>query len=299
MQQAAEIIKFPSEEHLLEEETLKVAQLEDGYTRIANELLESAMSHALTLRQLRVLLAVIRKTYGFNKKHDVISGSQLAELTHMSRQKCSTALCELVELNVLVRRSSRASISVNKNLSEWLSEPNLVSNNQNGFSDPKTGSESDPETGSENDPKVVHTKDKKDTLKDNINNIGHNSSKSPVKNRVKKSIPFKQFFAQYPFYRKGGTDAHAWKAWQSEKLTDADALSAIDWLTQAAKNSFDWQANASDGFALGITKFIRQRQWLTPVPKAKISTGKAQAENFADKDYGETQIPAWMNEGDL
>jgi phage replication O-like protein O len=299
MQQVAKIINFPLDEHSPDKETLKVAQLEDGYTRIANILLESAMSHSFTLRQLRVLLAVIRKTYGFNKKDDVISGSQLAKLTKMSRQKCSTALCELVALHVVIRRTNRGRISVNTNLYEWLNEPPKVINNLNGFTDPKTGSVCDPKTGSVCDPKPVHTINKKDTLKDNINTIGLNSSNLPAKTRHKKSTAFKQFFANYPTYRKGGTDTHAWKAWQSEKLTDDDADNAIRWLYIAEENSPCWQANANDGFALGITKFIRQRQWLTPTPKKQVSTGKAQTENFADKDYGETQIPSWMNEADL
>lgn len=42
----------------------QVADLDDGYTRIANELLEAVMAADLTARQLKVVLAVIRKTYG-------------------------------------------------------------------------------------------------------------------------------------------------------------------------------------------------------------------------------------------
>lgn len=112
-----------------------------------------------------------------------------------------------------------------------------------------------------------HVTENNNTLsKDRVNTIVPKQPNLPVKPRNKKSISFKQFFAKYPAYRKGGTDAHAWKAWQSEKLTDADADAAIHWLFIAEENSTCWQANASDGYALGITKFIRQRQWLTPVP---------------------------------
>ncbi|MGP4870955.1 replication protein, partial [Klebsiella pneumoniae] len=41
----------------------QVADIDDGYTRIANELLEAVMAADLTARQLKVVLAVIRKTY--------------------------------------------------------------------------------------------------------------------------------------------------------------------------------------------------------------------------------------------
>jgi quinol monooxygenase YgiN len=107
--------------------------------------------------------------------------------------------------------------------------------------------------------------------KDRVNTIGPNSSNLPAKTRHKKSTAFKQFFAQYPAYRKGGTDAHAWKAWQSEQLNDADALLALNWLSLAAKSSACWQVDANDGFALGITKFIRQHQWLTPLPVSQAN----------------------------
>ena len=43
-------------------------QLEDGYTRIANELIEALMRTNLSAYQSRVLWAIWRKTYGFNKR---------------------------------------------------------------------------------------------------------------------------------------------------------------------------------------------------------------------------------------
>lgn len=53
----------------------QVADIDDGYTRIANELLEAVMAADLTARQLKVVLAVIRKTYGFGKKFDRITNT--------------------------------------------------------------------------------------------------------------------------------------------------------------------------------------------------------------------------------
>ena len=53
----------------------------DGYTRIANELLEAVMAADLTARQLKVVLAVIRKTYGFGKSLTALPILQIAEMT--------------------------------------------------------------------------------------------------------------------------------------------------------------------------------------------------------------------------
>ena len=79
----------------------RVADLDDGYTRIANELLEAVMLAGLTQHQLLVFLAVMRKTYGFNKKLDWVSNEQLSELTGILPHKCSAAKSVLVKRGIL------------------------------------------------------------------------------------------------------------------------------------------------------------------------------------------------------
>ncbi|WP_224055615.1 hypothetical protein [Vibrio penaeicida] len=41
---------------------------------------------------------------------------------------------------------------------------------------------------------------------------------------------FKAFFDAYPAHRKGGSDAHVWKVWKAERLTESDAKLALEWL---------------------------------------------------------------------
>lgn len=98
----------------------KSPQVEDGYTRIANELFEAVTSSnmcPITLRQLRVVLAVMRKTYGFQKKVDRISDGQLADATGMSRQNVNTAKRQLLAFGVLYMDGNR--IGVNKHHDQW------------------------------------------------------------------------------------------------------------------------------------------------------------------------------------
>lgn len=54
-----------------------VADLDDGYARLSNMLLEAYSGADLTKRQFKVLLAILRKTYGWNKPMDRITDSQL------------------------------------------------------------------------------------------------------------------------------------------------------------------------------------------------------------------------------
>jgi phage replication O-like protein O len=61
-------------------------QLENGHTRIANEILEKLAYKCPGGAAMQVLLTIIRKTYGWHKKEDTISITQLQEATKLSRR---------------------------------------------------------------------------------------------------------------------------------------------------------------------------------------------------------------------
>ena len=96
-------------------------QLEDGYIRIANELFDAILSFKFTYRQINVLLAVLRKTYGYGKKSDDISASQIGKMCGMPRPHVASTLVELEQLNVLFREPGKYGTitSINKKYSEW------------------------------------------------------------------------------------------------------------------------------------------------------------------------------------
>lgn len=164
-------------------------QLEDGYTRVANELLEAIISAPFSKRQYAVVLAVIRKTYGYNKKSDALSMWEIASMTGIDRANVSRTVAELVEMRVLERKAEgRLShgqhvpeIGINKQHKEWMTDAktaqvtdaNLapVSEQhrcQNGTgTDAKTTSVTDANLAQGTDAKMAHNKrqlpkDKKD-----------------------------------------------------------------------------------------------------------------------------------------
>ena len=96
----------------------QVADIDDGYTRIANELLEAVMAADLTARQLKVVLAVIRKTYGFGKKFDRITNTQIAEMTGIHHTHVCKAKNEMI-VNEHHRYQWLKRIGVNKVISDW------------------------------------------------------------------------------------------------------------------------------------------------------------------------------------
>ncbi|HGJ5883850.1 replication protein, partial [Arsenophonus sp.] len=94
-----------------------VAEIENGYTRIANELLEAITGSNLTKRQFKVILAIVRLTYGWQKKQDRISNSQLAEITNLPVKRVSETRVQLIEMNIVSSKGKL--IGINKNINEW------------------------------------------------------------------------------------------------------------------------------------------------------------------------------------
>lgn len=97
-------------------------QLEDGYIRIANELFDAILRARLKYSTQTVLLAVMRKTYGYGKKEDDVSASQLGALCGMSRPHVAVALNELAVLGVIHKREGKYGtiVGVNKNYAAWM-----------------------------------------------------------------------------------------------------------------------------------------------------------------------------------
>lgn len=80
---------------------MKSPQTEDGFTQIANELLEAFSRLDASGSAWRVFMVVLRKTYGFHKKKDKISLTQFEDMSRLTRMSVCRGLNELVELNVI------------------------------------------------------------------------------------------------------------------------------------------------------------------------------------------------------
>ncbi|BBL69817.1 replication protein [Methylogaea oryzae] len=76
-------------------------QTEDGYIRIANELLDAILMFPFSKRQLKVVLALIRKIYGFNKKADDLASSQLSTLTGLNDAHCRGTVRRMIQAGEL------------------------------------------------------------------------------------------------------------------------------------------------------------------------------------------------------
>ena len=79
-------------------------QLEHGHVRIVNVVVEALALAPLNAGQLKVALAVIRRTWGWQRKDGDISTAELAEATGLARSTAAAALRDLVEAGVVLER---------------------------------------------------------------------------------------------------------------------------------------------------------------------------------------------------
>lgn len=123
-------------------------QRENGYTGIANEILENLSTISLNGTQFRIIMVVFRFTYGFQRKEHELSESFLSNATGIHKQQIKRELKALLNKNILltVRAASfdkTRIIAFNKNHDEWVSE--LI---RSEVSNPLPGSENDTPPGS-------------------------------------------------------------------------------------------------------------------------------------------------------
>lgn len=76
-------------------------QLEDGFTPIADELLEAMCRNTMFNVNTRVYFALIRLIYGWGKTSDKIARSQITDLTNIKVNNVTRALQELKKMNMI------------------------------------------------------------------------------------------------------------------------------------------------------------------------------------------------------
>ncbi len=106
-------------------------QKENGFTSIANEIMEALSKIRLSSYEMRVLFAILRKTYGWNKKRDRISFSQFRELTNLRDPHISRSLKKLLNRSIVTQIGKLYGLQ--KDYTKWKKLPKLVSGlTQNG-----------------------------------------------------------------------------------------------------------------------------------------------------------------------
>lgn len=119
-------------------------QKENGYTAIANEIMEALARIRINGEARQMLDVIIRKTYGFNKKQDQISTSQLVEATGLANYAIHKARHKLLKMGIIevlpkkvigVTQKGNSQIltySLQKDYTKWQPLPKKVTVTQKG-----------------------------------------------------------------------------------------------------------------------------------------------------------------------
>lgn len=264
----------------------KSPQVEDGFVRIANELFDAITAFPLKYTTLRVLLVVIRKTYGYGKKEDDMSASQIAALCgDMARTHVNAALNELAALNIISKRQGTygSVIGVNKDYSTWKGVTNSV---QVDESRPSETTRTNLDQGVTNLVQVartnlVHTKD--NLPKDNLQKESANADSSAPSGYARLAlIPTPPPVLTLPV--KDGSEFEVsddmvaeWSAAYPVVDVRAELVKARVWLRASPQRLKTRR---------GMGKFIVGWLGRSTTPRPGLATGRKTAHgNFAQQDY--------------
>ena len=111
-------------------------QLENGYTQIANEIMDAFASNRIPGEQMQCLMVIIRRTYGYHLKESEISNGEFAAATGLKKPSICRAINCLIVKNIVSKKanSNKTTYRFNKNYTSWklLAKKLTVSKKANG-----------------------------------------------------------------------------------------------------------------------------------------------------------------------
>ena len=229
-------------------------KLENGYTRIANELLEAICRLSISGSELRILLYIIRRTYGFSRSSAEIPLSEISRAVGVRREHIQKSLKKLSEKNIIELRTSGGitpqTISLVKDYEKWsdncgaekvLQESAAVAENRNSTVAEKCSSGVAETCSNSVAETCSHTfKEKKKPAKERVNKAAYGDNSNVY-------LSDKEYDELIRDYGQELTDryigrADRWLSSAGAKVTDCAAL-IRKWLEQdgAEKDCGKWK----------------------------------------------------------
>ena len=231
-------------------------QKEDGFTAIANEVMDRLCKIRIPGEERQVLDAIFRKTYGWNKCEDSISLSQFVELTGLNKQHIIQSIKGLLLKKVIIvteKGNEPAKVyKFNKDYDQWEPLPKKVINVT--------------EKGNPSLPKKVPTKET--TTKEK-----------------KTREDFEIFWKAYP--KKSGSKSESLKQWGKLNGTRP----SIEIILEAIRKQIEWREAAKPGEFRPEWKdperWIKGKMW-----ESEVETNKARNQQkplTAEEEWNQIQ----------
>ncbi|QUH21452.1 replication protein [Alkaliphilus sp. B6464] len=274
-------------------------QLENGYTRIANELLEVIYSTKFNATQLKILLCIIRYTYGFGRKEHELSLSFISKATGVSRRYVSSELNKLIESNVVLVSKKYTDIEsrklmINKKYQTWVGCGTIVQQVKNCSTDEELFNTPDEELFNtpveesfyqERKIKEIYKENIKERVFETYNNqniITHKELTSKMKQAIDKALKrdkqdtILEAIKRYgEAFRDPNYQFCKYKMTLDKFLTQNNGY--YDWLDEGQK----W-INYSDFKSKGPSQqVVPQQRNQPPKPKTKFHLAKSRGDKYS------------------
>lgn len=137
-------------------------QIEDGYCKISNELLDAVCKMNLSAYESRLFWFIVRRTYGFNKKIDRISYNQFEGGVEINRWHIRRTLNRLISRNIIIKIEEKIiQYGIQKDYQKWQSLPKEATGNSVAYK----GYGALPKEATKSLPVEATTKDKRQYIK--------------------------------------------------------------------------------------------------------------------------------------
>lgn len=116
-------------------------QKENGYTPIANEILEQLVKLPMNGTQFRTLMVIWRYTYGFSRKEHNLSLSFISDATGCDQRQIQREIKKMAGRKIIIQKIKNGSyrkISFNKNYDEWLFNKSIGKSTDGEITDGKS-----------------------------------------------------------------------------------------------------------------------------------------------------------------
>jgi phage replication O-like protein O len=240
-------------------------QREDGNRQIANDVFCALMSTNFSGAELRIVMAIINKTWGFGKESDCISTAQFMEMTGLADRTVKKTIKTLKDKRIIYYEPSHIRVHHGSPLNEFIFNKHYDVWNEQGCINVhaciKMSSKGaqigklrvhDHSPTKETITKETITKDT--TTKENLNPY---------------SPEFLSFWIAYP--KKSGSKKAAFDNWQKLK----ESMPPVGTVLEAIEKQIEWRKNAKDKFRpewKDPERWIKTRMWEAELTEDKKST---------------------------
>lgn len=224
--------------------------MREGFVAIPNAIFDALLVADIPARQMKVAMAVVRKTFGYGKKEDDCTVQQLADVAGIDRANASRAFHALLSANIISARKGRhgSIVSINP-VEQWVLTPC-----QNNTNNDTTVSKRHARP-CQND---THNRQFQETIVEEaiasspVSKLPRKTANKPLQNPAL----FDAFWAEYP---KKQAKKQAAKAF-ARLSADADLLQTILAHLQRCKQSPDWLKDDGQYIPLPAT-YLNGERW--------------------------------------